>query len=279
MSKTETIGGTTDPCGYTYDVPAGLADVRRNGSAVAHYDYDPNGNRIGGFTATQGSNLAATYDDQDRLFEYTTAVGGPTTYTYTANGELASTTNTTTSTTTTYTYDVLGNLRHVALPDGRRIDYVIDGRNGRVGKKKLDGGLVRQWLYKDQLNPIAELDGGGNLVAQFVYASKSNVPDYMIKGGVTYRLLSDHLGSPRLVVNVADGTSRAAHGLRRVRHRAARHEPGLPAVRVCGRTLRSRHEARALRGARLRSGNRAVDRQRPHPLRGQRWQPLRVRRK
>ena len=32
-----------------------------------------------------------------------------------------------------------------------------------------------------------------------------NVPDYMIKGGVTYRIIADHLGSPRLVVNTANG--------------------------------------------------------------------------
>ncbi len=33
-----------------------------------------------------------------------------------------------------------------------------------------------------------------------------NNPDYMVKGGVTYRIISDHLGSPRLVVNIADGS-------------------------------------------------------------------------
>jgi RHS repeat-associated protein len=39
-----------------------------------------------------------------------------------------------------------------------------------------------------------------------VYAEKTNVPSYMIRGGEIYRILSDHLGSPRLVVNVTDGT-------------------------------------------------------------------------
>lgn len=34
---------------------------------------------------------------------------------------------------------------------------------------------------------------------------KGNVPDYMIKGGVTYRILSDHLGSPRIVIDTASG--------------------------------------------------------------------------
>jgi RHS repeat-associated protein len=52
---------------------------------------------------------------------------------------------------------------------------------------------------------VAELDGAGNVVARFVYGTKANVPDYMEKGGVTYRILSDHLGSVRLVVDVATG--------------------------------------------------------------------------
>jgi RHS repeat-associated protein len=31
------------------------------------------------------------------------------------------------------------------------------------------------------------------------------MPQYMLKGGVTYRILADHLGSPRLVVDSATG--------------------------------------------------------------------------
>jgi RHS repeat-associated protein len=60
-------------------------------------------------------------------------------------------------------------------------------------------------LYQDQLNPVAELDGSGNVVARFVYGARSNVPDYLVKGGVTYRIVSDHLGSPRVILNVATG--------------------------------------------------------------------------
>ena len=85
------------------------------------------------------------------------------------------------------------------------IDYVIDGQNRRVGKK-VDGVLTQGFLYKDQLNPIAELDGNNQIVSRFVYGTKINVPDYMVKGGMTYRIISDHLGSPRLVVNIGDGS-------------------------------------------------------------------------
>jgi RHS repeat-associated protein len=70
----------------------------------------------------------------------------------------------------------------------------------------VNGTVVSGWLYQDQLRPVAQLDGTGtNVVAQFVYGSKPNVPDYMVTSGGTYRILSDHLGSPRAVVDVSSG--------------------------------------------------------------------------
>ncbi|MGH8467795.1 MAG: RHS repeat-associated core domain-containing protein [Gammaproteobacteria bacterium] len=87
----------------------------------------------------------------------------------------------------------------------RYAGYLIDGRNRRIAKK-LNGILVQGFLYQDQLRPIAELDGSNQVVSRFVYADKENVSAYLIKNGITYRILSDHLGSPRLVVNTADGT-------------------------------------------------------------------------
>lgn len=99
---------------------------------------------------------------------------------------------------------MLGNLWRVQLPGDVTIDYIIDGRNRRIGKK-INGSLVQGFLYQDQLKPVAELDGNGAVVSRFVYADKANVPSYMIKGGQTYRIISDHLGSPRLVVNTGTG--------------------------------------------------------------------------
>jgi hypothetical protein len=49
------------------------------------------------------------------------------------------------------------------------------------------GVLVQGWLYQNQLNPVVELDSGGNVVGRFVYGTRANVPDYMIKGGNVYR--------------------------------------------------------------------------------------------
>jgi len=36
--------------------------------------------------------------------------------------------------------------------------------------------------YEGALNPVAELDGAGAVVARFVYATRGHVPDYMVKG-------------------------------------------------------------------------------------------------
>jgi RHS repeat-associated protein len=191
-TKTETIGGATHVTTYEYDLQGRLKDVFLDGALTAHYEYDPNGNRTLGPAGEVG-----VADAQDRMTGYGTA-----TYTYGANGELQTKTNG--GQTTTYTYDVLENLTHVALPDGTAIDYVVDGAGRRVGKK-VNGVLVKGFVYRDQLRIAAELDASNNVVATFVYGSKVNVPEYMVKGATTYRIFSDHLGSPRLVVDVATG--------------------------------------------------------------------------
>ena len=194
--KVETVQGVTDTYDYLYDQAGRLNEVKKNGTVTATYVYDSNGNRVS--KVTSSGTTTGTYDAQDRLTQYGTA-----TYAYSANGELQS--KTTSGQTTTYQYDVLGNLKSVIGPTGFTIEYIIDGQNRRIGKK-VNGTLVQGWLYQNQLNPVAELDGTGNVVSRFVYGTKANVPDYMVKGGVTYRIISDRLGSPRLVINTADGS-------------------------------------------------------------------------
>jgi len=193
--KSEMIEGITTTYDYGYDLAGRLTNVMANGTATAQYDYDTNGNREGGFNANGA--ISATYDAQDRLTSY-----NGVTYHYTTNGELISKTES--GVTTTYDYDVLGNLMQVVLPGDITIDYLIDGNDRRIGKR-VNGTLTQGFLYQDQLNPVAELDGAGAIVARFIYGSKINVPDYMIKGGVTYRIISDHLGSPRLVIDTTNG--------------------------------------------------------------------------
>ena len=90
-------------------------------------------------------------------------------------------------------------------PTATVIEYLTDGQHRRIGKT-VNGTLVQGFLYQDGLRPIAELDSNNQIVSRFVYADKGNVPSYLIKNGITYRILSDHLGSPRLIINTQDGT-------------------------------------------------------------------------
>lgn len=189
--KTETVAGQAHTWSYDYDDAGRLVAVRRDGLQRHSYSYDANGNRVS--HGVPGGGQTGSYDAQDRLQSY-----GDATYSHTETGMRQS--KTTPAGTTTYDYDAVGNLRGVSLADGTEIDYLIDGQDRRVGKQ-VDGTLEKGWLYRDRLNPVAELDGQGNVTARFVYGAKLHVPAYMIKDGTTYRIVSDHLGSVRLVIN------------------------------------------------------------------------------
>lgn len=191
----ETIGGVTTTFDYSYDTAGRLAGVNRNGVTVESYSYDLNGNRTS--ATVSGVTSTATVDTQDRLLTY-----GGAAFTYDANGALL--TRTQSGQTTTYDYDVFGNLLGVDLPDGRVIDYQVNGAGQRVGKL-VNGVLTQGFLWQSDLRIAAELDSSGSVVSRFVYATGVNVPDTMLRGGNTYRLITDPLGSVRLVINVATG--------------------------------------------------------------------------
>ncbi|WP_375591828.1 carbohydrate-binding protein [Chitiniphilus eburneus] len=189
--KTVSGNGPTQDYGYRYDLAGRLIEVTQNGNVIGQYQYDANGNR------THTNGVAATYDAQDRLTAY-----GNRQYQYSANGELQQINAS--GAISQYRYDTLGNLRQVILAQGGQLDYVIDGQNRRIGKK-VNGVLVQGFIYQDQLKPAAELNGNGQVVSRFIYAGKANVPEYLVKGGETYRIITDQLGTVRLVVNSQTG--------------------------------------------------------------------------
>lgn len=194
ISNTESIEGTTNIYAYTYDLAGRVKVVSKNGVKTASYTYDANSNRL--TKTTSLGTIIGTYDTQDRLLTY-----GVTKYSYTASGELAS--KGIGTQTTTYKYDALGNLIGASLPNGTKISYVLDAENRWVGKK-VNGLLSNGFLYDGQ-TVMAELNGADAIVSEFVYASGRGAPDYMVQGSNTYRIFSDQLGSPRLVVNTSTG--------------------------------------------------------------------------
>lgn len=141
IGKTEILGGNTTEYEFGYDKNDRLVQVKENGVAIKTWNYDANGNRT-----HEESTPVATYDAQDRLIGCQ-----DNEYRYTANGELTEKTNTATNETTQFDYDAFSNLRSVTLPDSTEIEYIIDGQNRRVGKKR-NSTLEQGFLYQGQLN-------------------------------------------------------------------------------------------------------------------------------
>lgn len=174
------------------DVAGRLSSVTRNGAAFESYTFDANDNRLTKVT-TAGTTTYA-HDDQDRLLS---AVGpsGAESWMYDANGDLTSRMDS--SGTTSFEYDTSGQLLSVTRPNGDVVSYELDAGNKRA-VKKINGVVQRKWLYAGGLLPVAEYDANDNLVAVFNGG-------YMVKNGTNYRLLRDHLGSVRLVVDAGTG--------------------------------------------------------------------------
>lgn len=191
-SKTETRGALPSVTTlYDYDA-AGRLILENRGGAITTWGYDGNGNRR--YRNTTDLGVA---DGQDRL----PATYDSVPYTYVAaTGDVAS------KGTTGFSWDRLGNLRSITRPfPASTITYLYDAQDRRVAKK-LGPTYASKWLYDGQLRVIAELNSANAVQKRFVYGSRTNVPDTMLTGGVTYRLVTDHLGSVVAVVNVSGTT-------------------------------------------------------------------------
>ena len=92
----------------------------------------------------------------------------------------------------------------MTLPDGTKIEYVIDAANRRVGKK-VNGKLVQGFLWQ-----------AGSGQSPSWTAREGRQPLHLCRQGQRagvhgeraarlYRIVTDHLGSPRLVIDMARG--------------------------------------------------------------------------
>ncbi len=144
----------------------------------------------------------ATYDARDRLLSQ-----GSATFTWAPTGELQ--TKTESGATTTYSYDALGNLKAVELGDGTVVEYKVDAQGRRV-QRLLDGVSERGWIWRSALQPAAQLSSGGAVTQRYVYTNGTS-PALIVTPGASYRLIKDHLGSVRRVVDTATG--QAVHTL------------------------------------------------------------------
>ena len=186
-------GSTTTS--YAYDGSDRLARVQVDGKTVETDTYDAAGNRTV-VTAAPGSRKGS-YDARDRLTSW-----GDTTYGWAANGSLTDVTRSTG--TTSLNYDDLGNLRAVTLPGGRAVTYLVDADGRRIGRA-VGGSLVAGYLYDTSGRVAAETDRFGAVVEQFGYDDQGHLA-LAERGARTYRVITDPVGSPLLVIDSQGGT-------------------------------------------------------------------------
>ncbi len=176
---------------------------------VNKYTFPSNSNNnITGWRQTSGTTTSVTkqtsgtYNIDDQLTQMTGTVSR--TYTYTQDGEVN--TIVSASGTTTYAYDVFGYLNKATLPDGTVIEYKTDAFNRRV-KKLVNGSVSEYYLWHDQTRLAVILDSGKNPKAIYVYGSESeNTPGFVIKSGVTYKIIHDPgTESVRYVIDASTG--------------------------------------------------------------------------
>ncbi|MCY7378658.1 MAG: hypothetical protein LH467_04875, partial [Gemmatimonadaceae bacterium] len=195
VHRVETVGGVTMDTRFAYDSGGRLFMVTRDVVVAAAYTYDPNGNRL---TRTSAAGVeSGIVDAQDRLISY-----GGAQYRYTDAGELSQ--RIVGSDTTLYHYDAAGVLRSVRLPNSTQIEYLIDPLGRRVGKR-INGQPAQRFLYQSDLRIAAEIGPGGRTTSRYIYGLSENVPEYMVREGKRYRLITDERGSVRFVVEAATG--------------------------------------------------------------------------
>jgi RHS repeat-associated protein len=176
--------------GYSYDAGGRLTGTTKNGAVDATYSYDANGNRTDG---------GVVVDAEDRM-----TAGFGAAYAYTPSGELARVTAGTS--VTTYTYDGRGQLVTAVLPAGRgTVTYGLDGLGRRI-TRSLDGTVTNRFVYRNALQVAAEVNASGTVTTRYVHGPLSHTPAYFIRGGQTYAIITDNLGSVRSVVRTSDGT-------------------------------------------------------------------------
>jgi len=179
---------------YTYDHAGRLATVTVDGEVVADHVWDANGARLALHADDPGT---VTVDARDRPVRrgdttYTNALDGPRTAATSANGS-----------TTGYHHDLAGRLLGVTTPD-HAVVHQLDPHGRRI-TTQVDDETTLRLLWGAQRHPVAELDEGGGLRTRFVHGEDRLAPSHLRRDGREFLVVTDHVGSPWLVVDAVSG--------------------------------------------------------------------------
>ncbi|WP_432735879.1 RHS repeat-associated core domain-containing protein [Maridesulfovibrio sp. FT414] len=175
---------------YEYDAGGRLSKVWKDDRVIEHYQYGKHGERL----------MSETFHSGIRRFVYGEGLrlvrAGEVKYSYDPKGRL--TMKQDRGQVTRYEYDHNNQLVQVHLPDGRRINYIVDP-NGMRTAKQVDGRTVETYLWKDRATLLAVSDEQGRL-KEFAYDGEGD-PIAMRWNGEVYHLASDQVGTVYMVAN------------------------------------------------------------------------------
>ena len=182
---------------YTYDPAGRYLQVITNGTPL-RWTFDADGN-VTNFARNGTTVLDGECNAQDCLTRW-----GVDTYGFNRRGVL--TNAVLAGVDNRFVYDVPGDLVQVTRTLGgvTNISYESDGKGRRIFRS-VNGIRTHGYLYYDDLRPAAVLDGNNQVVGTFVYTFAAGCPGFMMVTGRAYRIISDHIGSPVLVIDTVSG--------------------------------------------------------------------------
>ncbi len=204
VTKNETLhDGTVNTFVYAYHPDRDwLMTVSKNGVLVEDYDYDLNGNRESYRSILIGNNgLNATFNNADQLL---TSDNLGTSYQYTADGYLEKKVEGILE--TSYQYNSRGQLKSVTTPT-QTVSYEHNAIGNRV-VKRINGAIVEKYLWLDKTTLLATYDASDNLKQRFEYSLGQTPTSYTL-AGQKYYIVSDHLGSPRVITDSSGNVLKA----------------------------------------------------------------------
>ncbi len=216
---------------YGYDKSSNLTSYQDNNNSSLTYSYDTNGELTGASGTLNGSNYSVSYaydaNGNRTMAGYQTGTGnellsdGTYTYTYDKDGNTLTQTNIATGDVTYYTWDYRNRLTEEKVEDshGNVLNdekFTYDVNDNRIGVSL--NGVQQLWTVYDGANPYMDFNGSGQLTQRYLTNPNALSQFYgqVSASGVTQWVLTDNLGSIRLVVdssgNVLDAITYDPYG-------------------------------------------------------------------
>lgn len=173
--------GAITASGYGYDARSRLTSS--TGLLAANYGYDTNSNR------TSASSTIYAIETTSNRIASTTTGGSVVPFTYDAAGNLQGWNG------LAFSYNAAGRLAQ--LSGGGSAAYTYDGLGQRA--RKLVGSADTHFLYDEEGHLVGEYSASGSSYQELVWLN--DLPVLALGATGNYVVLSDHLATPRAVLN------------------------------------------------------------------------------